>query len=52
MKSLPSGGFFVSIEQSGLVVFHLLEDCPHERFANEAALVGHTVFIAVAVQCP
>ncbi len=39
------------IKEGWLVIFHLLEYSPHERFADEAAFVGHAVFLAEPIQC-
>ena len=39
------------IKQRWLVLFHLLEDSPHERFADKSAFIGHAVFLAEPIQC-
>ena len=41
---------FILIEECRLVVFDLLEYSPHEGFADEAALIGDTVFLAETIQ--
>ncbi len=40
----------MSIEQSRLVFFHLLEDGPHQCLANEPATVGNPVLVAETIQ--
>ena len=39
------------IKQRWLVLFHLLEYSPHERFADKAAVVGHAIFLAEPIHC-
>ena len=38
------------IEEGWLVGIEFIEDCAHERFADEAALIGDTVFLAETIQ--
>ena len=38
------------IEQRRLIVFHLLEDSAHQRFANKATTVTYSVLVAETVQ--
>lgn len=46
------GGFFYLIKQRRLVSIHFLQNRPHERLTDEAALVRDTVFLAETIQRP
>lgn len=46
-----SFGHLYLVEEGWLVLFHLLEYSPHERFADKSAFVGHAVFLAEPIQC-